>query len=65
MFHRSSGQPHRGKKAIGVDMNLQRRDLLLWVALAATAGKPALAQDTAPRGGPAGGSGQTIMMSSI
>jgi hypothetical protein len=32
-----------------VDMNLQRRDLLLWAALAATAVKPALAQDTSPR----------------
>jgi homoserine O-acetyltransferase len=39
-------------------MNLQRRDLLVWAALAATAVKPALAQDTSPRGGPVGNSGQ-------
>ena len=39
-------------------MNLQRRDLLLWVALAATAAKPTLAQDTAPRGASVGSGGQ-------
>src|ERR1700687_1727794 len=39
-------------------MNVQRRNFLLWVAFAATAAKPSLAQDVTAGGGPVGSSGQ-------
>jgi homoserine acetyltransferase len=42
-----------------VEMNFQRRDLLLWAALAATTVKPALAQDPSPREGPVGSNGRS------
>jgi hypothetical protein len=40
-------------------MNIQRRNFLLWVALAATAAKPALAQDVALEAGPSRSGGQS------
>jgi homoserine O-acetyltransferase len=54
-----SAKVTRGDLLGMVDINVQRRDVLLWAALAATAVKPALAQDASPGGGPVGSSGRS------